>query len=141
MRPTKKKTHLYFCGTFRTASSKAFNLDLEKRFKAEGLTCFLPQLHSDQSGDRSRTFKEDIAGIDGAECVVAIGRELQSANWGFEVGYCYAKGIPIIGLTDKDHPFDLMTSGAIKDFIVREDLEPIDDYFMDLLKLVKKFLI
>jgi nucleoside 2-deoxyribosyltransferase len=132
-----KNTDLYFCATFRTEQSKKFNLRLEERFKAQGYSCFLAQRDSDQSGNRKRTFLEDVGGIDGARCVVALGAYLQSANWGFELGYCYAKNKPVVALTSADRPLDLMTEGSVEDIIVVSDFENIDTYFEDLLARVK----
>jgi len=129
-------TDLYFCGTFRTDWSRQFNFELEKRFTSKGLSCFLPQRDSDQSGDKKLTFEEDVAGIDGADCVVAIGAVMQSANWGFEVGYCYGKKKPVVALTDKENPLDLMTDGAIEHILVVENIDEIDSYFDDLFSIV-----
>jgi nucleoside 2-deoxyribosyltransferase len=132
------ETDLYFCATFRTEQSKAFNLRLEERFKAEGYSCFLAQRDSDQRGDRKRTFLEDVAGIDHARVVVAMGAYLQSANWGFELGYCYAKRKPVVALTSADRPLDLMTAGSVEEIVIAQDIEDIDSYFEDLLSRVKR---
>ena len=140
MRAPKKRTHLYFCATFRNDWSRAFNLRLAERFEASGVRCYLPQVHSDQSGDRKRTYTEDVAGIDGAEGILAIGTRLQSANWGFEIGYAHSKGLPIVAITDEKSPFDLMTSGALSHALVLPQLDDIDVYWEELFSQVKKFL-
>ena len=132
------ETDLYFCATFRTDESKSFNLRLEQRFKAEGYSCFLAQRDSDQKGDRKRTFREDVAGIDRARCVVAIGAFLQSANWGFELGYCYARKKPVVVLAAFNRPLDLMTEGSVEDILVSRNIEDIDSYFEDLLRRVRR---
>lgn len=129
-------TDLYFCATFRTEQSKALNLQLEARFKAEGYSCFLPQRDSDQSGDRKRTFLEDVAGIDRSRMVVAIGAYLQSANWGFELGYCYAKKKPVVVLTSADCPLDLMTEGSVQNMVIAQDIEDVDSYYAELIGIL-----
>lgn len=131
------KTDLYFCATFRTEQSKALNLRLEERFKVHGYSCFLAQRDSDQNGDRKRTFREDVAGIDSARCVVAIGAYLQSANWGFELGYAYALKKPVVVLTSADRPLDLMTEGSVERLVVASDINEIDGYFGELLAHVQ----
>ena len=59
---------------------------------------------------------------------MAVGAKTQTANWGFEIGYAYKSNKPVVVLTDKEHPVELMPEGSSKKIIVVDNLDNIFEY-------------
>lgn len=131
---------IYLTSTFRNDWNRGFNLKLVKAFEDQGYSVFAPQRDSEQNVDRKRTFEQDVAGMDQAKVVVAVGTKTQTANWGFEIGYAFKSGKPVIILTDKDHPTELLPEGAATKVFVQENLDDIEDYQNELFSAIDSIL-
>lgn len=130
---------IFLTATWRKEWNKEFNPKLEQTLLEKGITCYLPQRDTDQSGTRQNIFLEDIAGIDQANVVVAMGaNNAQSSNWGLEIGYAYATQKPVIILTDEQSPPDLMPEGAAAHILVPSDMNDISSYIDELVAVIKQ---
>jgi nucleoside 2-deoxyribosyltransferase len=132
---------IFFTGTWRKEWNKEFNLTLERALIAKGFSCYLPQRDSDQTGSRKSIFLADIEGLKDAKVQLAIGaNKAQSSNWGLEIGVAFTLGKPIIILTDKDSPPDLMPEGAASEIFVPEAIDDIESFMDDLEAVIRKYL-
>ncbi len=132
---------IFITGTWRNEWNKEFNPKLEAGLADEGFSCFLPQRDSNQTGTRKEIFLDDITGINGAKLLLEIGaNRSQSSNWGFEIGYAYAKGIPSVILTDKESPAELMPEGAASEIFTPENINDIETYIKELSALVRRLI-
>lgn len=119
---------VFITGTFRNDWNKAFNLKLAEALETKGISLFLPQRDAEQLGNRKETFLQDVKGVDNAQMIVAIGTRTQTANWGFEIGYAYKNGKPVIVITDSEHPVELMCEGAATKILTPDNIDDIDSY-------------
>ncbi|MEN9327706.1 MAG: hypothetical protein RI947_514 [Candidatus Parcubacteria bacterium] len=131
---------LFITGTFRNDWNKAYNLRLAEALEKKGLTLFLPQRDAEQLGNRKETFLQDVKGVDNAQILVAIGTKTQTANWGFEIGYAYKSGKPVIVITDNEHAVELMCEGAAAKVIIPENIDEIEKYIDDLVTAIHSLL-
>lgn len=128
---------VFITGTFRNDWNKTFNTKVAELLEKNNLKCYLPQKDTDQSGNRKRTFQENVSGVSQSKMLMAIGTKTQTANWGFEIGQAFSLKKNIIILTDHDHPVALMTEGAATNIITVKDLDDMDSYAPELLSLIK----
>ncbi len=119
---------VFLTSTFRNDWNRAFNLRIGEVLKEMGLSSFLPQKDSNQTANRKTIYEEDIKGLTSCRGLLAVGALTQTANWGFEIGYATAKGMPVVVLTDKDHPIELMCEGAAFEVISVDNLDRIEAY-------------
>ncbi|MEM6503535.1 MAG: nucleoside 2-deoxyribosyltransferase [Cyanobacteria bacterium P01_C01_bin.89] len=121
---------LYIAGPLFTCAEREFNQRLGKLLTDKGYTVFLPQDFAPGTPEDkdffANTFKACIDYLDQADVVVAIadGADADSGTC-FEMGYAYAKGMPILCVrTDfrisEEDGLNLMltqsASGYIQDF-------------------------
>ncbi len=94
-----KNKWIYFAGPLFTASERQYNEAIASGIEQAGFAVYLPQKVCEGVISPDEIFKRCIQGIDNAWCVVAIldGADADSGTC-FEVGYAYAKGIPVIGV-------------------------------------------
>lgn len=133
-------TDIFLTGTFRNDWNKEFNLKLIKLLEERGYSVYAPQRDSEQKGGRKKIFEQNVKGIDNSKIVIAIGAKTQSANWGFEIGYAFKTGKPVIILTDSEHPVELMPEGAAAKIIIPEDIESFGSYFEGLANSIKSLI-
>lgn len=97
--PTLSPPWIYLAGPLFTQAEIAFNQHLAERLRAAGYSIYLPQQECFGVTDPKDLFNLCIRGLDGASLVLVIldGADADSGSC-FEVGYAYAKGIPIVGL-------------------------------------------
>jgi nucleoside 2-deoxyribosyltransferase len=98
---------LYFAGPLFTDAERAWNSALAERLRRElpGVEIMLPQdfcaalTHADGRPDHGAIFAACVAHLERATAVFAIldGADPDSGTC-WEVGYAYAKGLPIVGL-------------------------------------------
>ncbi len=90
---------IYLAGPLFSQAEIAFNQSLTERLRAAGYSIYLPQQECFGTTDPLELFNLCIRGLDGASLVLVIldGADADSGSC-FEVGYAYAKGIPIVGL-------------------------------------------
>ncbi len=100
------KKQIYLAGPLFSKAERDFNLYLRDRLVEIGFSVFLPQEDGDDTissrlEERMKNiFMNDIKGIDESDIVLAVldgGSDVDSGT-AWEMGYAYAKGIPVIGL-------------------------------------------
>jgi nucleoside 2-deoxyribosyltransferase len=115
-----KDKWIYLAGPLFTAAERHFNEALAQYIEQAGFAVYLPQKECLGITKANDIFHRCIKGLDNAWCVVAVldGPDADSGT-SFEVGYAYAKGIPVIGVrTDfrksaDDGHLNLMLSQSI----------------------------
>lgn len=122
--------YIYLAAPLFTRGERDFNSNLAQSLRARGIPVFLPQ--EECRGTNEEIFAICNRGIAGAKSVVAIldGADADSGTC-WEVGYAFAKGIPILGVrTDfrgsgDTGGFNLMLRFSCIDILdVGIDLEP-----------------
>lgn len=96
---TKASKWIYMAGPLFSIAEIAFNQSLADRLTKEGYSIYLPQRECFGITDPQELFNICIRGLDGASMVLVIldGADADSGSC-FEMGYAFAKGIPIMGL-------------------------------------------
>lgn len=96
---TSSTSWIYLAGPLFTQAEIAFNQSLADRLRAAGYSVYLPQQECSGITDPIELFEICIRGLDGASMVLVIldGSDADSGSC-FEVGYAFAKGLPIVGL-------------------------------------------
>ncbi|SEO90901.1 nucleoside 2-deoxyribosyltransferase [Aquisalimonas asiatica] len=125
----------YFAGALFNLAEKRFNRELTDAVRARypGVEFILPQERAAQflhlEDWSARMFADCIAMIDASDVVVTIldGPDADSGT-SLELGYAYARGMPIIGIrTDfrgsEDRGLNLMLANVCTTLL----LEPLDD--------------
>lgn len=101
-----RKKQIYLAGPLFSRAERDFNLYLRDRLVEIGFEVFLPQEDGDDTlssrlEEKMRNiFINDVKGIDGSDIVLAVldgGSDVDSGT-AWEMGYAYAKGIPVLGL-------------------------------------------
>ena len=85
---------------------------------------------------RKATFEGDVNGIEEADVVVAIVSNgcYSDSGTAWEVGYAYAKGIPVVVVNLSDKEINLMISDSLHAYL--SDIEELEEYNFD--KMPKK---
>lgn len=100
------KKQIYLAGPLFSQAERNFNVMLRDRLAEMGFLVFLPQEDGNDTvagrmEDRQKTiFQNDVMGIDNSDIVLAVldgGSDVDSGT-AWEMGYAYAKGIPVLGL-------------------------------------------
>lgn len=130
-------TDIYLTSTFRHEWNRQFNLVIGEKLEAQGMACYLAHRDTDQTASPDVVFQQDLAGMDQSKIILAIA-ENESPNWGAELGYAYARRIPIIALAQQDHPIPLICNGMIQKVLRVPDLNMIDAYMSELLETIKE---
>ncbi|MEJ5362414.1 MAG: nucleoside 2-deoxyribosyltransferase [Spirochaetota bacterium] len=127
-----KDKWIYFAGSLFTAAERQYNESLAQYIEQAGYAVYLPQKECQGISSANDIFHRCIKGLDNAWCVVAVvdGADVDSGTC-FEMGYAYAKGIPVIGVrTDfresaDDGHLNLMLSQSIATLCFVSSLETI----------------
>ncbi|MDP9195342.1 MAG: nucleoside 2-deoxyribosyltransferase [Pseudomonadota bacterium] len=114
-----------------------FNPVLGEALEKTGLCCYLPHRDTNQKGTAGEIFGQDLAGIRSSRTILALA-ENESPNWGAEVGYAWALGIPVIGLARQDHALPLILAGMIPHVLRVQNLDAIDSYLDSLHGMIAK---
>ncbi|MCX8124563.1 MAG: nucleoside 2-deoxyribosyltransferase [Spirochaetes bacterium] len=125
-----KDKWIYFAGPLFTAAERQFNIELSQYIEHAGFAVYLPQKMCAGISSHDEIFTRCIQGLDNAWCVLALldGADADSGTC-FEVGYAYARGIPIIGIrTDfrksgDDGFLNLMLTKSVKSLCIVNSLE------------------
>ncbi|OLP19716.1 hypothetical protein BST81_04035 [Leptolyngbya sp. 'hensonii'] len=90
---------IYLAGPLFTQAEVAFNQQLADRLRQQGYQVYLPQQECVGITEPAALFATCIRGLDGAAIVLVIldGPDADSGSC-FEMGYAYARGLPIVGL-------------------------------------------
>ena len=111
---------LYLAGPRFTTPGQEFNRQLRDRLESVGHEVWLPQEHEPRERSAQVIFEADVAGLEGAEVVVANmdGSDPDSGTC-WECGYAYTKKPIILFRTDfreagdvPGSPFNLMLSAS-----------------------------
>jgi nucleoside 2-deoxyribosyltransferase len=96
---TSSTSWIYLAGPLFTQAEIGFNQRLADRLRTAGYSVYLPQQECSGITDPIELFEICIWGLDGASMVLVIldGADADSGSC-FEVGYAFAKGLPIVGL-------------------------------------------
>jgi nucleoside 2-deoxyribosyltransferase len=88
---------IYLAAPLFTTGERDFNAALGARLREAGHEVFLPQDQEINAYDPARIFRNDVDHVDWSSVVVGItdGSDPDSGT-AWEIGYAYAKGIPII---------------------------------------------
>jgi nucleoside 2-deoxyribosyltransferase len=109
---------IYFAAPLFTTGERDFNAAVGARLQEAGHEVFLPQDQEVNAVDPARVFRNDVDHVDWSNVVVGImdGSDPDSGT-AWEIGYAYAKGLPIIllrtdfrewGSRTGDAPYNLM---------------------------------
>ena len=111
---------IYLAGPLFTTAEQEFNRQLRDALENAGHEVWLPQEHEPQERSAPAIFETDVAGLDGAEIVVANmdGPDPDSGTC-WECGYAYKKKPVVLFRTDfreagdvTGAPFNLMLSAS-----------------------------
>ncbi len=100
------KKQIYLAGPLFSKGERDFNILLRNRLVKMGFSVFLPQedgndTESSRHEERQKMiFENDIRGIDRSDILLAVldgGSDVDSGT-AWEMGYAYARGIPVLGL-------------------------------------------
>lgn len=100
------KKQIYLAGPLFSQAERDFNVMLRDKLVEMGFSVFLPQedgndTESSRLEDRQRViFENDVRGIDESDIILAVldgGSDVDSGT-AWEMGYGYAKGMPVLGL-------------------------------------------
>jgi len=138
------KKHIYLAGPLFSRAERDFNLYLRDRLVEIGFSVFLPQEDGDDTissrlEDRMKNiFINDVKGIDEADIVLAVldgGSDVDSGT-AWEMGYAYAKGIPVIGLKT-----DFRTFGdeGIVNLMMEMSMDRLERDVEDILKVLEDY--
>ncbi|MEW6527153.1 MAG: nucleoside 2-deoxyribosyltransferase [Spirochaetota bacterium] len=127
-----KDKWIYFAGPLFTAAERQFNESLAQYIEQAGYAVYLPQKECQGISSANDIFNRCIKGLDNAWCVVAVvdGADADSGTC-FEMGYAYARDIPILGVrTDfrrsaDDGYLNLMLSQSVAAVCFVSSLETI----------------
>jgi nucleoside 2-deoxyribosyltransferase len=113
---------IYLAGPLFTTAEQEFNRQLRDELEGAGHEVWLPQEHEPRERSAQAIFETDVAGLEGAEVVVANmdGPDPDSGTC-WECGFAYKKKPVILFRTDfreagdvPGSPFNLMLSAAAK---------------------------
>lgn len=139
------KKQIYLAGPLFSQAERDFNIMLRDRLVEMGFAVFLPQedgedTQSNRMEDRQRiTFENDVRGIDESDLVLAVldgGSDVDSGT-AWEMGYAYAKGMPVLGLkTD----FRTLGDEGIVNLMMGISLDSLERDVEGILKVLENYL-
>ncbi len=138
------KKQIYLAGPLFSKAERDFNLYLRDRLVEIGFNVFLPQEDGDDTissrlEDRMKNiFINDVKGIDESDIVLAVldgGSDVDSGT-AWEMGYAYAKGIPVLGLKT-----DFRTFGdeGIVNLMMEMSMDRLERDVEDILKVLEDY--
>ena len=97
----------YIAGALFSKGERIFLEEIAKICKEIGLETFLPHRDAGLGEDVEEIFKKDFSGLDKCDILVAVlnGLELDSGT-AWEIGYAYAKDIPVVALVEDKKTID-----------------------------------
>jgi nucleoside 2-deoxyribosyltransferase len=139
------KKQIYLAGPLFSKAERDFNVLLRDRLVEMGFSVFLPQedgndTESSRMEDRQKNiFDNDVSGIDNSDIVLAVldgGSDVDSGT-AWEMGYAYAKGIPVLGLKT-----DFRTFGdeGIVNLMMEMAVEALERDVDSILKVLESYL-
>ena len=104
---------IYLSASLFTAAERAFNRSLAEALALAGYQVFSPQ-DIDHTIDQPEVFAQNRDALDHSDLVVAVidGPDVDSGV-AWEIGYAYAKNIPIIGIRTDFRNFSESNTGKV----------------------------
>ena len=127
---------LFITSTLHSDWNLVFNPKLCKVLEDRGISCHIPQRDTDQEANNEEKFRQNIEGIKNSHKLLAVCKNY-TPNFGLEVGFAYGLGKDIIFLTDNEINIPLMIKGATNKILEVKDIDVIDSYIDDLLKIIE----
>lgn len=138
------KKQIYLAGPLFSKAERDFNLHLRDRLVEIGFNVFLPQEDGDDTissrlEERMKNiFMNDVKGIDESDIVLAVldgGSDVDSGT-AWEMGYAYAKGIPVLGLKT-----DFRTFGdeGIVNLMMEMSMDRLERDVEDIIKVLEDY--
>ena len=95
---------IYVAGPLFTSAERAYLEQIDRICREAGFSTYLPHRDAGISSDaasREQCFKMDKAALDEVALIVAVlnGPDVDSGT-AWEMGYAYARGIPVLSITD-----------------------------------------
>ncbi|WP_407355615.1 nucleoside 2-deoxyribosyltransferase [Methanolobus sp. WCC5] len=139
------KKQIYLAGPLFSQAERDFNVLLRDRLVEMGFKVFLPQedgndTRSGRIEERQRTiFENDVHGIDTSDIVLAVldgGSDVDSGT-AWEMGYAYARKIPVLGLKT-----DFRTFGdeGIVNIMMEMSVNALERDIEGILKILESYL-
>jgi nucleoside 2-deoxyribosyltransferase len=139
------KKQIYLAGPLFSQAERDFNVLLRDKLVEMGFSVFLPQedgndTESSRMEERQKIiFDNDVQGIDNSDIVLAVldgGSDVDSGT-AWEMGYAYAKGIPVLGLKT-----DFRTFGdeGIVNLMMEMAIEALERDVDSILKVLESYL-
>lgn len=129
------KKDVFITSTLKSEWNREFNPILCKKIEEKWIKVHLPQRDTLQKWTELDKFNQNIEWINNSKKVIAIWNN-ESINRWLEVGYSFGKNKDIILLINKNHTIPTMSLGMFSDIIEAEELEDIDLYIDDLVKII-----
>jgi len=129
--------YIFISSTIHSDWNVQFNPRLCEALEKKELSCYLPQRNTDQVGTKRVKFEQNVKGIADAKVVIVV-IENETPNLGAEVGFAYGIGKPLVFLARKGHEPPLMFQGMASTALSAHNLDAIDDYIDELVKLIKE---
>ena len=130
-------TNIYLTSTLHNNWNLDFNPKIIKALEDKGFSCYSPVRDTNQQVSTEQIFSQNIEAMKKAQKILAI-CENETPNFGVEVGYAHGMNIPIIILADKNHEIPVMIKNLAADILKVKNLEDINDYLEELIKVIKK---
>jgi sugar/nucleoside kinase (ribokinase family)/nucleoside 2-deoxyribosyltransferase len=115
------RTRIYVAGHFLSAPSRAWVNKITAALETRGFRVSSPHrdvgMLSQRSteSDRRRVFEEDLRHLNDCHAMVALLDGAGRGGTSWEIGYAFARGIPVLGLlTDSSHPHSNMIFQSCK---------------------------
>ena len=139
------KKQIYLAGPLFSQAERDFNVLLRDKLVEMGFSVFLPQedgkdTKSGRMEERQKNiFDNDVRGIDGSDIVLAVldgGSDVDSGT-AWEMGYAYAKKIPVLGLKT-----DFRTFGdeGVVNLMMEMAVEALERDIDSILKVLESYL-
>lgn len=128
---------VFITSTLKSEWNKEYNPILCAALEDRGISCYLPQRDTNQSGSVDEVCRQNLEGIKNAGKILVVAAN-ESPNWGVEVGYAYAIGKKLIMLTTEDHNLPKMASGMGWEYLRVKDLDDVHSYIDSLVELIKE---
>lgn len=138
------KKQIYLAGPLFSQAEREFNEILRDKLVEMGFSVFLPQedgeddIYNRVENNQRKIFENDVKGVDTADIVLAVldgGSDVDSGT-AWEMGYAYAKNIPVLGLkTD----FRTFGEDGIVNLMMEMTVEALERDVESILKVLESY--
>ncbi len=138
------KKQIYLAGPLFSQAEREFNEILRDKLVEMGFSVFLPQedgeddIYNRVENNQRKIFENDVKGVDTSDIVLAVldgGSDVDSGT-AWEMGYAYAKNIPVLGLkTD----FRTFGEDGIVNLMMEMTVEALERDVESILKVLESY--